>query len=182
MTDTASRPTEASRRAPAARTGSTTRLLAPVEPHRAALEFGALVMASPLLVATHRADGHPVLVVPGLSGGIGWSLVLRNSLRAIGHPVYGPRFATTKAPADRVVARLGERVDELAQRHGAPVSVIGWSIGGCHARRVAAEHPDLVRRVVTLGPPLGRRVLAHPAGGAPLATAQRPGDRDLLPQ
>lgn len=129
-------------------------LLAPFEPGRAAVELGALMAATPLLVSRHTADGHPVLVIPGLSGGNGWSAVLRNYLRAIGHSVHGPRIATTKAPADKVVERLVDRVEELARSHRATVSVVGWSVGGALARRVAAARPDHVRQVVTLGTPL----------------------------
>ena len=129
-------------------------LLAPFEPGRAVVELGALMAAAPVLVSHHTADGHPVLVIPGLSGGNGWSAVLRNYLRAIGHSVHGPRFAATKASADTVVHRLVDQVDELAERHGTTVSVVGWSVGGALARRVAAARPDQVRQVVTLGTPL----------------------------
>jgi pimeloyl-ACP methyl ester carboxylesterase len=118
------------------------------------MELGALVAASPYLVGRHRADGHPVLVVPGLSGGNGWSAILRGYLRAVGHSVYAPRFATTKARDDVVVRRLSERVDELARRHGRPVSLVGWSVGGALVRRVAADRPLQVRQVITLGTPL----------------------------
>lgn len=128
--------------------------LTPFEPARATVELGALALATPYLVVRHRADGHPVLVIPGLSGGNGWSAILRGYLRGVGHSVYAPRFATTKGSADTVVRRLTERVDELARRHGRPVSLIGWSVGGALARRVAADRPLQVRQVITLGTPL----------------------------
>lgn len=146
-------------------------LLAPFEPGRAVMELGALVAASPVLVSHHTADGHPVLVIPGLSGGNGWSAVLRNYLRAIGHSVHAPHFAATKAPADKVVERLVEQVEELAQVHRTSVSVVGWSVGGALARRVAAASPDRVRQVVTLGTPLD--------GGSWHTPAAEPGDEGL---
>jgi pimeloyl-ACP methyl ester carboxylesterase len=45
-------------------------------------------------------------------------------------------------------------VDELADRHGGPVSLVAWSVGGCFARQVAVAKPTKVRQVVTLGTPL----------------------------
>ena len=141
-------------------------LLTPFEPARAAVETGALMAAAPLLIGHHTADGHPVLVIPGLSGGNGWSAVIRSYLRAIGHEVYAPLRGTTKAPAERVVARLVDRVDVLARRHGTTVSVVGWSVGGCIARRVAAASPHRVRQVVTLGTPLDGTSWHTPHPGA----------------
>ena len=44
-------------------------------------------------------------------------------------------------------------VRALAERHGQPVSLIGWSLGGLYAREVAKELPDLTRCVITLGTP-----------------------------
>lgn len=129
-------------------------MLAPFEPGRAAMELGALMAAAPLLVGRHTADGHPVLVVPGLSGGNGWSAVMRNYLRVIGHSVHAPRFAATKGSTERVVGRLVAQIDELSHRYGTSVSLIGWSVGGCVVRRVAAASPHQVRQVVTLGTPL----------------------------
>jgi pimeloyl-ACP methyl ester carboxylesterase len=144
-------------------------LLAPLEPSRASVELGALVLSAPWLLARHTADGHPVLVVPGLSGGNGWTTVMRGLLRAIGHPVHGPRLATTKAPAETVVRRLVTRVEELAHRYDAPVSLVGWSVGGALARRVAAARPGEVRQVVTLGTPLNGRSWHTPASEGPSA-------------
>ena len=41
----------------------------------------------------------------------------------------------------------------LAERHGQPVSLIGWSLGGIYARELAKELPDAARCVITLGTP-----------------------------
>jgi pimeloyl-ACP methyl ester carboxylesterase len=42
---------------------------------------------------------------------------------------------------------------ELSDRSGAPVSLVGWSLGGIFARELARSHPDLARQVITLGSP-----------------------------
>ncbi|MFL6131798.1 MAG: esterase/lipase family protein [Nocardioidaceae bacterium] len=131
-----------------------TRLLTVLEPSRACMEFGGLMAATPILLAAPRGDGHPVLVLSGLSGGAGWTRMLRLYLQSLGHSVYAPRFAATKGSSGRVRRLLSARVDELADRHGGPVSLVAWSVGGCFARQVAVAKPTKVRQVVTLGTPL----------------------------
>jgi dienelactone hydrolase len=46
------------------------------------------------------------------------------------------------------------RLRAVHERHGRPVSLVGWSAGGVFARHLARERPDAVRQVVTLGSPL----------------------------
>jgi len=133
---------------------SPNRLLTLAEPPRAATELGWLIASAPVLMTAPRGDGHPVLVLSGLSGGPGWTAVLRRYLRSIGHSVHSPRFAATKGTPGRVRRLLSERVDELAESFGTPVSMVAWSVGGCFARQVAAAEPSKVRQVVTLGTPL----------------------------
>jgi len=128
--------------------------LAPLEPPRASFEFGLTMALAPVLVAAHAADGHPVLVVPGLSGGDQWTLFIRGYLRAIGHSVFTPSRGTMRRRPAAVVARLNERVDELQAQTGRTVSLVGWSVGGCFVRQVAMSRSTAVRRVITLGTPL----------------------------
>jgi hypothetical protein len=130
------------------------RLLTFCEPPRASMELGWLVAATPLLLAGPRGDGHPVLVLSGLSGGAGWTTVVRGYLKTIGHSVHAPRFAATKGPSERVRRLLAERVRELADQHGKRVSIVAWSVGGCFARQVVAADPSPVRQLITLGTPV----------------------------
>jgi pimeloyl-ACP methyl ester carboxylesterase len=51
------------------------------------------------------------------------------------------------------VAGIRARFEELHERHGRPVSLIGWSLGGIYARELARTYPDAVRQVITLGSP-----------------------------
>jgi pimeloyl-ACP methyl ester carboxylesterase len=46
-----------------------------------------------------------------------------------------------------------EKVEQLYERHGRKVSLVGWSLGGIYARQLAKMLPDKVRLVVTLGSP-----------------------------
>jgi pimeloyl-ACP methyl ester carboxylesterase len=48
---------------------------------------------------------------------------------------------------------LRRRHRALADKHGQPVSLIGWSLGGIYARELAKLHPTETRCVITLGTP-----------------------------
>ena len=56
----------------------------------------------------------------------------------------------TLAAADQ----LEERLEEIAQRRGSRVRIVGHSLGGMLARGVAARRPDLVAGIVTMGSPM----------------------------
>src|SRR5204863_7666957 len=44
-------------------------------------------------------------------------------------------------------------VNELSDRHGGKISLVGWSLGGLYARQLAKMMPSRVRGVITLGSP-----------------------------
>ena len=52
-----------------------------------------------------------------------------------------------------MLERCADDVRALADKHGQPVSLIGWSLGGIYAREMAKIHPEISRCVVTLGTP-----------------------------
>ena len=53
----------------------------------------------------------------------------------------------------RLMARAEKRLIQIAEKHGQPVVLIGWSLGGLYARVLAQRHPHLVKMVTTLGTP-----------------------------
>ncbi|MGH3562469.1 MAG: esterase/lipase family protein, partial [Mycobacterium sp.] len=57
-------------------------------------------------------------------------------------------------PTARAVNGMRARLDELTNRFGAPVSLIGWSLGGIYARQLARHTVHAVRQVITLGSPI----------------------------
>jgi len=123
------------------------------EPARASAEFGALLALAGWFPALPRGDGQPVLVLPGLLATDASTLPLRQVLTRLGYPVSGWLLGRNVGPTRKVVAGLADRLDELADRHGRPVSVIGWSLGGIFARALARRRPAAVRQVITLGSP-----------------------------
>ena len=69
---------------------------------------------------------------------------------------------TAGVPHDRAVsvadvgggtAAFAVRLAAWARRHGRPVALVGWSLGGLFAREIAHRIPDRVSRVITMGTP-----------------------------
>ncbi|WP_292933717.1 alpha/beta fold hydrolase [Noviherbaspirillum sp.] len=130
---------------------------------RAAWEFGASLVAAPLLKSVPKGDGHPVLVFPGLVTGDFSTLVLRNYIEQCGYVPYAWEQGLNLGPRPGVIERCVERVQSLRQHHKAPVSLVGWSLGGIYAREIAKQIPDDVRMVVTLGTPFAGNPKANNA-------------------
>lgn len=121
---------------------------------RAAGDLGLLVATLPLLRrAAPKGDGHPVLVLPGLMAADSSTRILRRYLRRLGYHVHGWRLGRNVGPTAEAVKGMGARLDDLRERHGRKVSVIGWSLGGIYAREMARLRPDDIRQVITLGSP-----------------------------
>lgn len=121
------------------------------------MEAAALFATRPVLRRVGRGDDHPVLVLPGFVASDRSTEVLRSILRAQGFHAHGWRLGRNLGPTADVVAGLGDRLDELADRHGRRVSLVGWSLGGVYARQLARARPDRVRLVITMGSPYRMR-------------------------
>ena len=148
---------------------------------------------------TARLRGSPVLLVSPLGAcGVAFDLRRGNSLvehlvgegRSV-HQVddedlvgFGGAIAPGPADLERWVDEILPHVVRTVSRHhdGAPVHLVGWSIGGLHSVLSAAGHPDLPLASVTAiatpfaldeVPPVVRaQPLAVAAGGPVLATLQ----------
>lgn len=120
---------------------------------RALSEFGAFLGALPLLSLAPRGDGHPVLVLPGLVASDVSTRPLRSFLSSRGYEVSGWRQGRNLGLRDGVQASMLDLLEELNDKHGRKVSLVGWSLGGLYARQLAKMMPDRVRSVITLGSP-----------------------------
>jgi pimeloyl-ACP methyl ester carboxylesterase len=123
------------------------------EPTRAAADFGLFLASRPALQRLPHGDGHPVLVLPGLMADDMSTRVLRRVLRRLGYRVHGWRLGRNIGPTEACVIGMQKRIDDLSERYGEPISLIGWSLGGIFARDLARRTPDSVRQVITLGSP-----------------------------
>lgn len=138
--------------------------LAATEPARTLVSAGALAAALPLLRWAPRGETHPVLVLPGLMASDLSTRVLRTWLSRLGYPVVGWALGRNRGPTQEVLDELPRLLDRLAGEHEAPVSIVGWSLGGIYARRLAGQAPRQVRQVISLGSPFssGGRRAARP--------------------
>ncbi|WP_448607778.1 esterase/lipase family protein [Geodermatophilus sp. URMC 60] len=123
------------------------------EPSRAMADFGLYLAARPLMPRLPQGDGHPVLVLPGFMADDASTRVLRATLRRLGYRVHGWRLGRNIGPTGACVAGMRDRIDDLSDRYGRPLSLVGWSLGGIFARDLARRTPDSVRQVITLGSP-----------------------------
>lgn len=140
-------------------------LLAATEPVRTVVSAGAFAASFPLLRSVPRGDPHPVLVLPGLLASDLSTKALRGWLGRLGYPVVGWALGRNREPAKEVTDELPALVARLAAEHGTTVSIVGWSLGGVFARRLARRTPRKVRQVISLGSPFG--VAGHRHDGNP---------------
>jgi pimeloyl-ACP methyl ester carboxylesterase len=123
------------------------------EPGRAVADYGLYLAARPLMPSLPRGDGHPVLVLPGLLADDVSTRALRTVLRKLGYDAHGWGLGRNIGPTAACVKGMRDLVHHLADEHGKPVTLVGWSLGGIFARDLARRTPDSVRQVITLGSP-----------------------------
>jgi pimeloyl-ACP methyl ester carboxylesterase len=128
-------------------------LLTAAEVFRVSVEYPSAWIFDTLAPSRAEGEGRPVLVLPGFYGTDGMTTRLRAHLRRLDYSAHGWRLGRNVGLTDRIIDGLLARFDELADRHGQPVSTVGWSFGGLLARWLAHRRPDQVRQVVCLGSP-----------------------------
>ena len=130
---------------------------------RVAFEHAAL-QRDPVLrgEGVPRGDDGPVLLVPGFLAGDPSLRIMAGWLKRIGHRPSRARMWINVDCTTRALERLEVAVEELAERHGRPVSIVGQSRGGTMARLLAVRRPEHVARIVCLGSPLLDQFAIHP--------------------
>ena len=101
-----------------------------------------------------RKDAPPVLLIPGFMAGDASLGVLRRWLNRRGHRVAMSGMLVNVGCAERIVSRLEQHLEQLAQESGEPVVLIGQSRGGTFARALAVRHPESVCGLAMLGSPV----------------------------
>jgi len=97
---------------------------------------------------------EPVLLVPGFLAGDSSLGLMSRTLRHQGFRTYRADIRANVGCTLAAAAQLEERLEEITQRRGSRVRVVGHSLGGMLARGVAARRPDLVAGIVTMGSPM----------------------------
>lgn len=117
-------------------------------------DIARLLWNAPSLRDLPRGHGGTVVCVTGFGAGDASLAPLRALLRGLGHDARPAGLGRVGDDVDALTVQLGDQVGELAERNGAPVAMVGWSIGGVLSREVARRYPDAVRRVITFGTPV----------------------------
>jgi len=120
---------------------------------RAVYEFLSTYLALPLLRHGPEGDGHPVMLLPGFLATDFSTTLLRRFLSKQGFSAHRWRMGRNLGPRGDFEQRLVDRLVELNEEHGRPVSLVGWSLGGVYARMLANREPQRVRSIITLGSP-----------------------------
>ncbi len=103
-----------------------------------------------------------VVLVPGLLAADVSMLELSGWLARVGYTPYASGIGVNAVSSETAIARLLATLDRAYAETGAPVRLIGHSLGGVIARAAALRRPDRVSQVITLGSPV-QGLGAHPA-------------------
>ncbi len=113
-------------------------------------------------VGVEPGEGRPVLLIPGFLAGDGSLGAMTDWLRRADYRTKRAGIRANIACSEVTCSRLEERLEEMADRHGQAVAIIGQSRGGLFAKALASKRPDLVSGIVTLGSPLRNQLAIHP--------------------
>ena len=100
-----------------------------------------------------KDDPPPIIVVPGLMSRDISTTLLRRTLKQSGFPTYASKMGFMRGVTRKRMKKAEKRLRKISKRHGRPVILVGWSLGGLYARVLAQRHPKRVAMVVTLGSP-----------------------------
>jgi pimeloyl-ACP methyl ester carboxylesterase len=110
------------------------------------------LVGPPLEISAAR-NPKTVMLLPGFGAHPIRMRWMARKLEKAGHVTkkwgLGYNFGATETRFRKVESRL---VD-LYRRTGAPIHLVGWSLGGVMARELAKAHPDKVAKVITMGSP-----------------------------
>lgn len=120
---------------------------------------------------------QPVMLLPGFGAHPVRMKRMAETLEAAGHTAYQWGLGFNLGPTPENFAYLIARVDRLSCQHGAPVALVGWSLGGLFAREIAKRLPGRVSHVVTLGTPFSGDRRANNAWRAYQFVTGHPVDR-----
>ena len=159
--------------------------LALTEGHRAVIDMISLRMSRKALASVPNGDGHAVMVLPGFMGGDGYNGALRRFLSKRNYGVHGWGLGRNLGPREGVLEAMSNRLEDLYDEYGGPVSLVGHSLGGIYARELARSMPDKVRQVISLGSPFGEGRMGASYPGKLFAAMnpmdELPLDQDILP-
>lgn len=121
------------------------------------------------------------MVLPGYLTTDVSSVRLRRSLNAAGYKAHGWELGRNVGARPELFDAVLARIEALHHRHGEPVALIGWSLGGVFAREASKQLPDKVSLVMTLGSPFSGDMRANNAWRIYELLNDHPVDRPPIP-
>ena len=130
----------------------------------AGVEFGFLWISPVTLgYGIPHGDGSGVVLVPCFLGTDFYLTQFRSWLRRIGYrPYYSGISMNAECPNLLIQQYLHTAIEEAYKSTKRKIHVVGHSLGGTMARAAAAQSPDHVASVITLGAPI-QGLVGHPA-------------------
>ena len=119
-----------------------------------ALQPWRLALKSRALRGAPRGNGRTAVALPGWKAPELSTAPVRGYLRSIGHDARSWGLGTNQGNVESLRDEMVKRVQQLAERSGRPVNLLGWSLGGVVAREVARSTPESVHRLVIYGSPV----------------------------
>lgn len=143
------------------------------------LQVPRLALRTPsLLFRSPSGTKQPALFLPGLKASDVSTAPLRAFLAKKNFATYGWKLGTNEGDVEAILPEVVARAEELFERSGEPIALIGWSLGGVIGREVARERPELVSQVITYGTPvIGGPLYTSVTGVYTMAERQAIADR-----
>jgi triacylglycerol lipase len=108
-----------------------------------------------------RGDGSAVVLIPGFLCPDHYLLPLHTWLGRIGYePFFSGMRINAECPNLLIERCLNETIEKALAKTGRRIHLIGHSLGGVIARSIAAQRPQDIASVITLGAPF-RGTVAH---------------------
>ncbi|MEO1554542.1 MAG: alpha/beta fold hydrolase, partial [Pseudomonadota bacterium] len=118
------------------------------------LEFLKFPWMSPALARAPRGDGRKVVLLPGFTAPELSMQPLALYLKYLRYDASTWGLGVNGGQVDALTQAFGQKIEAMADTSGAPVTLIGWSLGGVIARETARLFSGSVREVITMGTPL----------------------------
>lgn len=123
-----------------------------------------------------------VLIIPGFGCGDMTVLPLKKFLRSQTHRTYSWGLGINHSRMEKLLDPLMNRIKDLCDKHGEPVTLVGWSLGGIFARELVRDQPNYISSIYTMGSPVivGPRATAFKNLSTLFGWDQEQIERDML--
>ncbi len=121
------------------------------------LAFVDVLSGLPTLACPSRADngrGRTVILLPGFATSPTAMTGVRRVATGLGFKAQDWGLGLNNGQVPKLLPAFETKLKKAVAESGAPVILIGWSLGGYIAREAARDNPDLVEAMITLGTPV----------------------------